>query len=173
MWRYYLLTGDRKTLADAYPAMQAVSRYIQRDVRTDGPGDGLVWNLTGGTSSYRYGIIDWPAPMRYGYTFDGNAARTIHNAEGVGAFRATARAAAELGRDSDAAQLNGWADALSSAINGKLVPPNGLYSDGLAEADGAQIANSRAARADVPDLASASRRERAGRSWPTRSRRRG
>ena len=142
VWRYYLLTGDRKTLADAYPAMQAVSRYIQRDVRTDGPGDGLVWNLTGGTSSYRYGIIDWPAPMRYGYTFDGNAARTIHNAEGVGAFRATAKAAAELGRDSDAAQLNGWAEALSSAINDKLTLPNGLYSDGLAEADGSQIANS-------------------------------
>ncbi|MDO8213792.1 alpha-L-rhamnosidase N-terminal domain-containing protein [Conexibacter sp. CPCC 206217] len=141
VWRYYLLTGDRKTLSDAYPAMQKVAAYIQRDVRSDGPGEGLVWNLTGGTSSYRYGIIDWPAPMRYGYTFTGNAARTIHNAEGVGAFRATQNAADALGHDDEAAQYGGWADALSTNINQKLVQPSGLYTDGLAEADGTQIAN--------------------------------
>jgi hypothetical protein len=142
VWRYYLLTGDRKTLADAYPAMQKVSQYIQTSVRQDGPGEGLVWNLAGGTSSYRYGIIDWPAPMRYGYTFDGNAARTIHNAEGVGAFRATARAAEALGQDGDVAQYDGWANSLSAAMNAKLVQPSGLYTDGLAESDGTQIANS-------------------------------
>jgi hypothetical protein len=141
VWRYYLLTGDRQTLEDAYPAMQKVSQYIQRNVASSGPGEGLVWNLFGGTSSYRYGIIDWPAPMRYGYTFTGNAARTIHNAEGVGALRATERAAQALGQDGDAAQYGGWADSLSGTMNEKLVQPSGLYTDGLAEADGRQLAN--------------------------------
>ncbi len=61
-------------------------------------------DLPGGAGPYQFGIIDWPAPMRYGYTFDGNAARTIHNAEAVGAYRAVAKAAATLGHAGDAAQ---------------------------------------------------------------------
>ena len=36
--------------------------------------------------------------MRYGYTFTNNAARTIHNAEAVGALRATRQAARALGK---------------------------------------------------------------------------
>ena len=43
--------------------------------------------------------------MRYGYTFTNNAARTIHNAEAVGALRAVAQAARTLGKPDDAAQL--------------------------------------------------------------------
>ncbi|HST42194.1 MAG TPA: alpha-L-rhamnosidase N-terminal domain-containing protein [Conexibacter sp.] len=143
VWRYYLTTGDRALLEEAYPAMQAVSAYVNGAVASSGDAAGLVFDLPGGTSSYRNGIIDWPAPMRYGYTFDDNAARTVHNASGVGAIRATAEAAKVLGRGGEAAQYGQWADALTSAINGKLVRPSGLYTDGLSRQPGnAQIDNS-------------------------------
>jgi hypothetical protein len=133
--RYYEQTGDKATLAAAYPAMRAAADYIHR-----AQDSGLVTDLPGGAGPYLHGIIDWPAPMRYGYTFDGNAARTIHNAEAVGAYRAVAAAAGALGHDGDAAQYGQWADALSGAINARLRRPDGLYSDGLT-ADGAQIDN--------------------------------
>jgi hypothetical protein len=143
VWRYYQLTGDKQTLADAFGAMAAVSDYIQRDVAQSGNAAGLLYNLTGGTSSYAHGIIDWPAPMRYGYTFDHDAARTIHNAEAVGAFRATQQAAQALGDIATAARYGGMANSLSNTINQKLLMPNGLYTDGLSDADGnPQIANS-------------------------------
>ena len=41
--------------------------------------------------------------MRYGYTFNNNAARTIHNAHAVGTLRSTAKAARVLGKPEDAA----------------------------------------------------------------------
>ncbi len=66
---------------------------------------GLVYNLLGGTSSYQYGIIDWPAPMRYGYTFTNNAARTIHNAHAVGTLRSSAKVARVLGKPEDGARV--------------------------------------------------------------------
>jgi len=134
--RYWEQTGDDETLADAYPAMRAVAEYIHRAQPASGGTGGLVTNLPGGSGPYQFGIIDWPSPMRYGYTFDGNAARTIHNAEAVGAYRAAATAATALARDGDAAQFRGWADELSATINAKLRRPDGLYSDGLSSAPG-------------------------------------
>ncbi len=139
--RYWQQTGDTATLASAYETMRSVAEYIRRAQPESGPTAGLVTNLPGGAGPYQFGIIDWPAPMRYGYTFDGNAARTIHNAEAVGAYRATAKAAAALGKAADAARYADWADALAATINAKLRRPDGLYSDGLSAADGTQIAN--------------------------------
>lgn len=136
VWRYYLLTGDKATLAAAYPTLQAISAYIEKAQPETGPASGLVYQLPGGTSSYANGIIDWPAPMRYGYTFTNNGARTIHSAEAVGAYAATEKAAKALGKDDDAAQYAGWRTALTTAVNAKLVRPDGLYSDGLSTADG-------------------------------------
>jgi hypothetical protein len=140
--RYWEQTGDRATLESAYPTMRSVVEYIRRAQASSGNAQGLVSDLPGGAGPYRFGIIDWPSPMRYGYAFDGNTARTIHNAEAVGAYRAAARAAAALGHDGDAAQYGQWADELSAAINAKLRLPSGLYSDGLSSAPGnPQIAN--------------------------------
>ena len=80
--------------------------------------------------------------MRYGYTFDDNAARTIHNAHAVGTLRATAKAARELGKPEDGAVFDAWADDLTTNINAKLTRPDGLYTDGLSSAAGnPQIAN--------------------------------
>ena len=133
--RYYEQTGDGATLAAAYPAMRAVAEYIRR---AQAPATGLVTDLPGGAGPYLHGIVDWPAPMRYGYTFDGNAARTIHNAEAVGAYRAAAAAADTLGEAGDAARYSRWASELTGAINARLRRADGSYSDGLT-AGGAQI----------------------------------
>ncbi|MEY4488518.1 MAG: hypothetical protein RIQ79_1026, partial [Verrucomicrobiota bacterium] len=72
---YYLETGDRAFLAENYPALKAVADYVAR--HTDAT-TGLVTNLTGGKGPYLYGIVDWPATMRYGYDMATDA-RTVIN----------------------------------------------------------------------------------------------
>jgi hypothetical protein len=136
VWRYYQLSGDGQTLSQTYSTMKSIATYIHTYEATSGNAAGLVYNLFGGTSSYQYGIIDWPSPMRYGYTFTNDAARTIHNAEAVDAFRSTAQAAQALGQTDDAALYNGWADTLAATMNAKLLRPDGLYTDGLSSATG-------------------------------------
>ena len=137
VWRYYEQSGDGGTLADSYDQLKSIANYLKANVATTGNAAGLIYNLFGGTSSYQYGIIDWPAQMRYGYTFNNNAARTIHNAEAVGAWRATAKAARALGHPEDATLFDGWADALAATMNAKLIrPSDGLYTDGLSSAAG-------------------------------------
>jgi hypothetical protein len=129
VWRYYVQSGDKATLQSSYATLKLISGYLQANEKAD--AGGLIGDLFGGSSSYLHGIIDWPAPMRYGYTFTNDYARTIHNAEAVDAFRATASAARILGQTADAAQYDGWADSLAAAMNGKLIRPDGLYTDGL------------------------------------------
>ena len=136
VWRYYEQSGDKALLAGSYETLKSVAAYVKTNIATSGNAAGLVYNLFGGTSSYQYGIIDWPAPMRYGYTFNNNAARTIHNAHAVGTLRATAKAARELGKPEDGAVFDAWADDLSTAINTKLTRADGLYTDGLSSAAG-------------------------------------
>ncbi len=136
VWRYYEQSGDLATLATSYDSLKLIAGYLQANLATSGGAQGLIYNLFGGTSSYQYGIIDWPAQMRYGYTFTNNAARTIHNAEAVGAWRAVASAASALGKTADAALYSGLADSLAATMNAKLLRPDGLYSDGLSSAAG-------------------------------------
>jgi hypothetical protein len=69
VWRYYEQSGDRATLAASYDALTAIASYL----KANAAGTGLVTNLFGGSSSYQYGLIDWPAQMRSSYTFTGNA----------------------------------------------------------------------------------------------------
>lgn len=138
--RYWEQTGDTATLAASYDTMKAVVGYVRLAQPASGATAGLVTNLFGGSGPYQFGIIDWPSPMRYGYTFANNAARTLHNAEAVGAYRAAAKAARALGRTDEATQYDSWAVELTATINSKLRLPNGLYSDGLAS-DGTLIQN--------------------------------
>jgi len=133
--RYYQTTGDRQLLEQALPTMRNVADYIWNAV----DGRGLVANLPGGSGPYLYGIIDWPAPMRYGYVVDGNVDRTVVNALGVGALRSVAAAATALGDDSTAATYGGRADDLGGAMRAQLRDAqSGKWSDGLT-ADGSQI----------------------------------
>ncbi|MDA0168218.1 alpha-L-rhamnosidase N-terminal domain-containing protein [Solirubrobacter taibaiensis] len=142
VWRYYEQSGDKTVLADSYDALKAIANYVKTNVATSGDAAGLVYNLLGGTSSYQYGIIDWPAPMRYGYTFNNNAARTIHNAHAVGTLRSSAKVARVLGKPEDGAVFDAWADDLTTTINAKLVNADGIYTDGLSSAAGnPQLAN--------------------------------
>jgi len=134
--RYYLETGDKVLLAQALPAMKRVAEYVGGAVDSRG----LVTNLPGGSGPYQYGIIDWPAPMRYGYVVDGNAARTVVNALGVGAFRSVSGAAKALGDTSAASAYGARADALVAAMRNQLRDPaTGRWSDGLAQSDGSRI----------------------------------
>jgi hypothetical protein len=127
--RYYQLTGDTSLVAQAYQTMRNVANYIDAAINSTH----LVYQLPGGGGPYQYGIIDWPATMRYDTVVTGNGAETVVNAIGVGANRAVAQAAALLGRDADVAGYTGQADALTNAMNAQLRnSTTGLYSDGLA-----------------------------------------
>ncbi|MBX6766168.1 MAG: family 78 glycoside hydrolase catalytic domain [Actinomadura rubrobrunea] len=136
VWEYYLRSGDARTLAAAYPVMCAVADYVRRHID---PATGLVTRLTGGSGQYQYGIIDWPATMRYGHDMD-TEARTVINVLGVDVFNATARAAEALGKSGDAAALRRDARTLGAAVNARLRRPDGIYIDGL-KADGTQSAH--------------------------------
>lgn len=137
VWRYYEVTGDRTMLEEAYPAIRETAGYVLRHIPETGPTAGLVTNLTGGSGAYRYGIIDWPAPGRFGYDMDA-AARTVINALGVEVLRRTADMAEELGRPAEeAAALRTAEGELVAAMNARLRRPDGVYVDGLL-ADGTQ-----------------------------------
>ncbi len=153
VWRYYEQSGDTALLAASYERLKLIANYVKTNIATTGPAAGLVYNLFGGTSSYQYGIIDWPAPMRYGYTFNDNAARTIHNAHAVGTLRSTAKAARTLGKPEDAAMFDAWADDLAATINAKLMRPRRpLHRRPLLGRRQPADHQHRAARADLPDL---------------------
>ncbi|WP_406104651.1 family 78 glycoside hydrolase catalytic domain [Micromonospora globbae] len=164
VWRYWTETGDRGLLAEAYPAIRDTADYVLRHIPATGPTAGLVTELAGGSGAYRYGIVDWPEPGRFGYDMS-SAARTTINAQGVDVLRTTARMAEALGRPAaEAATYDGHAAALTDAINAKLRRADGVYVDGLS-ATGEQsahagqhatsyaIAHGVAPRADLPALA--------------------
>jgi alpha-L-rhamnosidase len=141
--RYYEDTGDLRTVQAIYPVMVNVANYVARYID---PGNGLVTNLAGGGPDYLYGIVDWPASMRYGYDMN-TVARTAINELAVDTFDQVAAAARALGLGADAQMEQGRAAALTAAINQHLTRPDGVYVDGL-EANGtqsthaSQIANS-------------------------------
>ncbi|MFF3564298.1 alpha-L-rhamnosidase N-terminal domain-containing protein [Streptomyces sp. NPDC002574] len=135
--RYYRTTGDRQLLAQALPVMRNVADYVWSAV----DDRGLVADLPGGSGAYLHGIIDWPAPMRYGYVTDGNVDRTVVNALGVGALRSVAEAAAELGDPATGAVYDDRAESVTTAMRAQLRDTaSGLWSDGLT-ADGSRIAH--------------------------------
>ncbi|MER7559025.1 family 78 glycoside hydrolase catalytic domain [Nocardioides sp. NPDC126508] len=140
IWRYYLETGDKAVLEDAYDNLTATAGYIRRHIATSGPTQGLVTNLSGGSGQYLYGIVDWPAHGRFGYDMS-TAARTTVNALGVDVLRKVALIGEELDRPvSEVAALDSDADALAARMNQTLRRADGTYVDGLL-ADGTQSAH--------------------------------
>ncbi|WP_203433668.1 family 78 glycoside hydrolase catalytic domain [Jiangella asiatica] len=137
VWRYYQETGDRELLAQAYPSVLNTADYVLRHIPETGPTAGLVTQLSGGSGAYQYGIVDWPAPGRFGYDMSA-AARTTINAQGVAVLRDAAAMGAALGRpEAETTQLTEHADRLVERMNETLRRPDGVYVDGLA-ADGSQ-----------------------------------
>jgi alpha-L-rhamnosidase len=131
VWRYFLESGDTPLLDELFPTMRNVGDYIDRH---RDPANGLITRLSGGSGGYLGGIIDWPAPMRYGYDWD-TAVKTVVNLWAVDAYRSNQRSAAALGRPAEAALWQGRADDLVAAINLHLRRPDGVYVDGI-HADG-------------------------------------
>lgn len=130
VWRYYLETGDRDLLEQAYPAMAETAGYIRRHVPTTGPTAGLVTQLTGGSGQYLHGIVDWPASGRFDYDMSA-AARTTVNALGVNVLRTAGLMAAELGKPAEAQANQADADAIAARMNATLRRADGTYHDGL------------------------------------------
>lgn len=127
VWSYYLETGDRSFLEQEYGKFADIADYVRRHI--DGE-TGLVTRLTGGSGPYEFGIVDWPAVMRYGYDMD-TSARTVINAWAYADFRVMERIAEVLGKSGDVERYAGLAEGIREAINGKLLGDDGVYIDGL------------------------------------------
>ncbi|WP_432946228.1 alpha-L-rhamnosidase N-terminal domain-containing protein [Kribbella sp. CA-253562] len=137
VWRYWLETGDSALVRQAYPYLRHTADYVTRHIPATGPTAGLVTNLSGGSGPYQYGIVDWPAPGRFGYDMD-TAARTTINIQGYDVLRRTADLAEALDRPVDEVlAYRGPAERLRDTINAKLRRADGIYTDGL-YADGRQ-----------------------------------
>jgi alpha-L-rhamnosidase len=131
---YYRQSGDRELLAELYPHLTDTAGYVLRHLSQDGPTAGLITNLGGGSGPYLHGIVDWPAPGRFGYDM-GTAARTTVNAQAFGVLDGVARIAALLGRPAAETALHAEAAAaLAAAMNTRL-RVGGRFIDGL-HADG-------------------------------------
>ena len=77
-----------------YPTVQKVTDYLAAAID---PSTGLITRLPGGgDGDYQYGIVDWPAPMRYGYDM-ATTARTTENAMAVDAFTRAGQLGAMIG----------------------------------------------------------------------------
>jgi hypothetical protein len=140
VWDYYLATGDRQTLAAAYPTMRNVARYVADNTYGTGQASGLVCQLASFSDSaaYQFGIIDWPATDRYNTVVLNSGVDTVVNLRAVEDYRALAGAAQVLGDGAAATSYATSADRLASDINATLTDPNGLYDDGLRVAGSAQ-----------------------------------
>ena len=94
VWDYYLATGDRATLAAAYPTMRNVAQYVSDSTSAAGQAAGLVCQLASFSPStaYKFGIIDWPParPVQHGRPELGRRHRGQH-ARGRGLPRAGRR----------------------------------------------------------------------------------
>jgi hypothetical protein len=140
VWDYYLQTGDRQTLAAAYPAMENVTRYVADSTYPTGQAAGLVCQLASFSQSnaYRFGIIDWPSTDRYNTVVLNSGVDTVVNMRAVEDYRALAGAAAVLGDTAAARSYTGQMNSLIKDINSKLVEAGGFYDDGMTVAGSAQ-----------------------------------
>jgi hypothetical protein len=140
VWDYYLATGDKATLAAAYPTMRNVATYVADNTYGTGQASGLVCQLASFSSStaYKYGIIDWPSTDRYNTVVLNSGVDTVVNMRAVEAYRALAGTAQVLGDAGDARSYAQKTASLISDINAKLTDSRGFYDDGLAVAGSAQ-----------------------------------
>ena len=133
VWEYYMQTGDLAFLGTNYTQLTNIAQYVNRSLN---PANGLITQLTGGTSSaYTNGIIDWPTNMQFGYDMatvrsPGNAA-TVINGWAWEDYDIVSRIAGELGNTTDSNTYRTLANNLQAAINTNLINGSGLYVDGL------------------------------------------
>ena len=123
VWRYYLSTGDRATLATLLPTLVRLSDYL---AGTIDPSTGLVSGLS----------ITTNGDDDYGYDYDTDADTTL-NILVVNAFRRIGSIAALVGTPASSSAADQRGTELTTAVNAHLVGIDGLYVDGL-RADGRQ-----------------------------------
>ncbi|SEI40177.1 alpha-L-rhamnosidase [Arthrobacter sp. yr096] len=142
---YHRLSGDDALVAGILPQLMDTAEYVLRHIPVDGPTAGLVTELGGGGGPYLHGIVDWPAPGRFGYDMD-CAARTTVNAQSWSVLDAVGRLCAATGLGRDAARFGEAAASLAAQINARLrvdgVMVDGLYTDGRPSLNASQHATS-------------------------------
>ncbi len=146
---YYLRTGDLALIREILPALCDAAAYPLRHIPEEGPTAGLVTRLGGGSGPYLHGIVDWPAPGRFGYDME-CAAKTTVNAQAVSALQSAARLCRVAGStqeaEGSAASFEQRAHALSDAIRRRLrvdgVMVDGLHADGTPSTHASQHAAS-------------------------------
>lgn len=142
---YHRLSGDDALVAELLPQLMDTAYYVLRHTHTDGPTAGLVTDLGGGGGPYLHGIVDWPAPGRFGYDMD-CAARTTVNAQSWSVLDVVSRLCASAGLERQAARFGGAAASLAEQINARFrvngVMVDGLYSDGRPSLNASQHATS-------------------------------
>ncbi len=142
---YHLRTGDLALIQELLPHLCNTADYALRYLATEGPTAGLVTELGGGSGPYLHGIVDWPAPGRFGYDME-CAAKTTVNAQAYSALMATARLCSLAGHEDSAARFGGHARDLAESIRSRLridgVMVDGLYADGTPSTHASQHATS-------------------------------
>jgi len=127
VWDYYMQTGNVRFLRDNYSQIKKVADYVDK-YRDDSTG--LIFQLAGGNGAYKYGIIDWPADMRYGYDMNTDS-RTVINAYAYACYDVVSKIAEVLGIDGDVSKYSDLAVGMKQSINKHLINDNGVYIDGL------------------------------------------
>ncbi|MEW9872914.1 family 78 glycoside hydrolase catalytic domain [Arthrobacter sp. HS15c] len=142
---YHLRTADLALVNELLPHLRNTADYALRYLATEGPTAGLVTELGGGSGPYLHGIVDWPAPGRFGYDMD-SAAKTTVNAQAYSALISTARLCSLAGQEDAAVRYAGHAGALAEAVRTRLrvdgVMVDGLHADGTPSTHASQHATS-------------------------------
>ena len=127
VWDYYMQTGNKNFIKENYLKLKKVADYVDA-CRNDSTG--LIHNLKGGGGAYKFGIIDWPSNMRYGYDMSVES-RTVINAYAYIDFKIISMIAEVIGNMTDKNLYETKAVAIKEAINKQLINTDGLYIDGL------------------------------------------
>ncbi len=126
-WDYFMQTGNVDFLKTNYQRLKKVADYVDT-YKNDTTG--LIHKLAGGKGPYEFGIIDWPANMRYGYDMN-TVSRTVVDAYAYTDFDLMSKIADITGNVKDKEIYHSKAVNMGKVINSKLINKNGVYIDGL------------------------------------------
>lgn len=142
---YHRRSGDLALIRELLPHLCDTADYALRYVPAEGPTAGLVTRLGGGSGPYLHGIVDWPAPGRFGYDME-CAAKTTVNAQAYSALMSTARLCGAAGDRDAATRYAAAARTLAGAIRSRLrvggIMVDGLHGDGTPSSHASQHATS-------------------------------
>ncbi|MES2238960.1 MAG: family 78 glycoside hydrolase catalytic domain [Bacteroidota bacterium] len=127
VWDYYTQTANIEFLKSNYSRLKKIADYVDTYKNKD---TGLIYQLKGGKGPYEFGIIDWPATMRYGYDMSVES-RTIIDAYAYEDFNIIAKIAEVVGNTADKTLYANKAEAIKKAINTNLINKDGVYIDGI------------------------------------------